>query len=92
MLTLYLRTPINGIRREGHLRKSWTIDKIECPPLPTNAPAPEPELVRSCHGGMRDGQGKQVRVEELQRYDLREGLAAAFRAVQFMPGSEEVVA
>ncbi|MFY9350848.1 MAG: hypothetical protein WBL20_08770 [Sphingobium sp.] len=82
MLTLYYRTPLSGIRRAGEHRIPWKIESIHCHELEANDPAPQPELVRACHNDMVDKDGVQVPVETLIRYNLREGLAAAFRAVE----------
>ena len=81
MLTLYYRNPLNGVRRAGLLRESWTIEKIEAPLLTPGAPPPDPVLVQSCHKAMRDQAGKIVPIAELERHDVREGLRAAFRSV-----------
>jgi hypothetical protein len=89
MLTLYYRTPLNGVGRAGVHRRAWTIDKVDFPPLADGAPPPTAELVRSCKGAMRDADGKEVSLEELQRHDLREGLRAAFRAVAIEPDGNE---
>ena len=92
MLTLYFRTPINGVRVDGNVRSTWTIEKVDFHIVAENTPAPEPGLVRACFVGMRTAEGKQIAMEELRRYDLQEGLMMAFRAVQLVSENAEEVA
>lgn len=85
MLTLYYRVPLNGVGRVGIHRRAWKIDRVDFPPLELGAPAPEPELVKSCRSAMVDEQGKPPAIGTLQAHDLREGLRAAFRAIEAEP-------
>lgn len=88
MLTLYYRVPLNGVGRVGNHRRAWQIDRVDFPPLEHGAPAPEPELVKSCRSAMVDEQGKPPAMEALQAHDLREGLRAAFRAIDAEGGAQ----
>lgn len=82
MLTLYYRTPLTGIRRQGTFRVPWRIDKVTFRPLADGALPPEPEIIKACHNLMRDVDGNAVPGSVLKGYDLKEGLAAAFRSVE----------
>ncbi|MEW6625762.1 MAG: hypothetical protein AB1431_03115 [Pseudomonadota bacterium] len=81
MLTLYYRNPLNGVRRVGVHRESWAIEKVDFPPLENGATPPDKTMIEACHAAMRDENGKAVPTDVLARHDLREGLRAAFRAV-----------
>jgi hypothetical protein len=85
MLTLHYRTPLSGARRGG---SNWTIERVAFPPLEQDAPKPDEALVKVCHDAMRDDDGKKVPIETLRTYDLRGGLAAAFRAIDTMPAAK----
>lgn len=85
MMTLYYRVPLQGVGRVGIHRRAWTIDKVDFPPLLDGAAPPGPEIVEACRKAMRDGDGKAPTLEALQSHDLREGLRAAFRAIETDP-------
>lgn len=84
-LTLHYITPLSSNRRRGSLLEPWTISEVDFPPLGLGAPPPDDALVKACHSAMRDGDDKKVPIETLRTYDLREGLAAAFRAIEVEP-------
>lgn len=86
MLILNYTIPLSGIRRGAF---PWKIDKVEFAQLEEGKPEPDDALVNACHAAMRTEDGKKVPVETLRTYDLREGLAAAFRAIFTTPTHNE---
>ncbi|EQB31507.1 hypothetical protein [Sphingobium ummariense] len=92
MLTLHYVVPLSSTRRVNGSLRPWTIDKVDFSPLADGAPPPDETLVKACHHSMRDGDGKKVPQDILRTYDLRGGLAAAFREVEAGPGNEPVQA